>query len=118
MVYRIFDTVSSLVARMLRLLGKRKTNSSAIGRPEFLKIAKRTHAYVKIPKIKVLTREFSSKYNHSKVFKRRIHVNQNDTVCAELAQPEKGLLKGNTTTNNGTSRRKFLGQVGAASAGG
>ena len=55
-----------MVARMLRLLGKRKTNSSAIGRPEFLKIAKRTHAYVRIPKIKVLTREFSSKYNRFK----------------------------------------------------
>src|SRR5205809_2089309 len=118
MVYRIFDTLRSLVARMLRLLGKRKTNSSAIGRPEFLKIAKRTHAYVKIPKIKVLTHEFSSKYNHSKVFGRRIHMNQNDTVSAELAQSEKGLSESNTTTNNGTSRRKFLGQVGAALAGG
>ena len=36
-------------------------------------------------------------------------MNQNDTVSAELAQPEKGLPKSNTTTNNGTSRRKFLG---------
>ena len=62
-----FSTQSrNLVARMPRLLGKRKTNSSAIGRPEFLKIAKRTHAYVKIPKIKVLTHAFSSKYNCSK----------------------------------------------------
>ena len=45
-------------------------------------------------------------------------MNQNDTVSAELAQPEKGLPKSNATTNNGTSRRKFLGQVGAALAGG
>src|SRR5438094_10191869 len=105
MVYRIFDTVSSLVARMLRLLGKRKTNSSAIGRPEFLKIAKRTHAYVKIPKIKVLTHEFSSKYNYSKVFRRRNHMNRNHTVSAEIAQPEKGFPQRNTTRNNGPSRR-------------
>src|SRR5436190_12842600 len=40
-------------------------------------------------------------------------MNQNDTVFPKLAQPEKGDSKGNTTTNNGTSRRKFLAQVGA-----
>src|SRR5215813_431373 len=45
-------------------------------------------------------------------------MNQNDTVSAELPQPRKGLPESNTTTNNGTSRRRFLGQVGAALAGG
>src|SRR5260370_28083552 len=107
----------SSVARMTRLLGKRKTNSSAIGRPEFLKIAKRT-MLPKNSKTNALTYEFSSKYNHSKVFRRRIHMNQNHTVSPELAQLEKGPLKSNITTNKGTSRRNFLGQVGAALTGG
>src|SRR5438093_97275 len=45
-------------------------------------------------------------------------MNQNHAVSAELAQPEKGLPQSNTTRNNGPSRRKFLGQVGAALAAG
>ena len=45
-------------------------------------------------------------------------MHQNDMVSAELAPPEKGFPKSNTTSNNETSRRKFLGQVGAALAGG
>src|SRR5262250_3075330 len=45
-------------------------------------------------------------------------MNQNNTVSAELAEPEKGLPMSNTTKNKATSRRKFLGQMGAAFAGG
>ena len=40
-------------------------------------------------------------------------MNQNDTVSLDLAK-----LGKSPTTNNETSRRKFLGQVGAALAGG
>jgi hypothetical protein len=45
-------------------------------------------------------------------------MDQNGTLSTELAQPKKVLPEGNTTITNGTSRRKFLGQIGAALAGG
>src|SRR5689334_8840708 len=45
-------------------------------------------------------------------------MNQNDIVSVKLTQPEKGLSKSYATRNERTSRRKFLGQVGAALAGG
>src|SRR5882724_4726817 len=45
-------------------------------------------------------------------------MHQNATLSAELAPPEKGPPESNETNNNGTSRRRFLGQVGAALAGG
>ena len=65
MVYRIFEAVMQLGSSNARLLGGRKTNSSAIGCPEFLK-SLRSPPYVEIPKVKVLTHQLSSKYNHSK----------------------------------------------------
>jgi hypothetical protein len=45
-------------------------------------------------------------------------MDHNDAVSSERMQPEKDLPKSNTRTDNGTSRRKFLSQVGEAIAGG
>src|SRR5471032_432459 len=45
-------------------------------------------------------------------------MNHNDAISSEQMQPEKDIPKSNTKTENGTSRRKFLSQVGVAIAGG
>ncbi len=45
-------------------------------------------------------------------------MNHNDAVPSKSTQPESDLPGKDTTSNHGTSRRKFLSQVGAALAGG
>jgi hypothetical protein len=70
MVYRIFDAVTQLGSANAPFVRQTKDEFERDRSPKISENRQENHAYVKIPKIKVLTRKFSSKYNHSKVFEK------------------------------------------------